>query len=115
MDVVIPSMTDFPQVRARLATLGYIHEGDHGISDREAFAAPSESPEHHLYVCSSQSEEYRRHILFRDYLRTHPEEIGTYSILKQRLAHQFCSDREAYTRAKSEFVAMILQQAASDT
>ncbi|HEY4384698.1 MAG TPA: GrpB family protein [Ktedonobacteraceae bacterium] len=113
MDVVIFSMTDFPQVSARLATLGYVHKGDHGIPGREAFTTPPEASEHHLYVCTTQSEEYHRHILFRDYLRTHPEETRAYSTLKQRLAHQFRSDREAYTTAKTEFVTMILQRAMS--
>ncbi len=112
MDVVISSLTDLPQAIARLATLRYVHEGDLGIPGREAFAAPPDGPPHHLYVCSSQSEQYHRHILFRDYLRAHPEEVQAYSTLKQRLAHQFRHDRDAYSKAKSEFVVMILQCAA---
>lgn len=112
MDVVISSLTALPQAIARLARLGYIHEGDLGIPGREAFAAPADALPHHLYVCSFQSQEYHRHILFRDYLRTHPEEVQAYSTLKQRLAHQFRHDRDAYSKAKSEFVTMILQCAA---
>lgn len=112
MDVVISSLTDLPQAIARLVTLGYVHEGDLGIPGREAFATPPDAPPHHLYVCSSQSEEYYRHLLFRDYLRAHPEEVQAYATLKQRLAHQFRHDRDAYSKAKSEFVAMILQCAA---
>jgi GrpB-like predicted nucleotidyltransferase (UPF0157 family) len=109
MDVVISSLTDLPQVIARLVTMGYVHEGDLGIPGREAFSAPPDAPPHHLYVCSFQSQEYLRHILFRDYLRTHHEAVQVYAILKQRLAHQFHHNRDAYSKAKSEFVAMILQ------
>jgi GrpB-like predicted nucleotidyltransferase (UPF0157 family) len=85
MDAIISSMADLPQAIARLATLEYVYEGDLGIAGREAFAAPPDAPPHHLYVCTSQSEEYQRHILFRDYLRAHPEEVRAYSTLKQRL------------------------------
>ncbi|HZR39450.1 MAG TPA: GrpB family protein [Ktedonobacteraceae bacterium] len=115
MDVVISSMTDLPQTIAQLATLGYVHQGNLGIAGREAFAAPPDAPPHHLYVCSAQSEEFYRHILFRDYLRAHPEEVQAYAILKQKLAHQFRHDRDAYSKGKNEFVAMILQSAAQDT
>jgi GrpB-like predicted nucleotidyltransferase (UPF0157 family) len=109
LDVVISSMTDLPQVIARLATLGYVHEGDLGIPGREAFPAFPDTPPHHLYVCSAQSEEYYRHLLFRDYLRAHPEKVQAYQALKQRLADQLRDDRHAYSKAKSAFVEMILQ------
>jgi GrpB-like predicted nucleotidyltransferase (UPF0157 family) len=115
MDVVIASRADLSPTIALLATLGYVHQGDLGIAGREAFAAPANTPPHHLYVCDTQNEQYRRHILFRDYLRAHPEEVQAYNALKQRLAQQFWYDRDAYARGKDEFVATILQRAAKET
>lgn len=112
IDVVISSSADLPPTIARLSTLGYVHEGDLGIAGREAFSTPANTPPHHLYVCTLQSKEYQRHLLFRDYLRTHPQEVLALAALKHRLAQQFRNDRDAYTRGKSEFVAMILQRAA---
>jgi GrpB-like predicted nucleotidyltransferase (UPF0157 family) len=47
-------------------------------------------------------------IIFRDYLRDHPEEAGRYDALKQELAKRFPKDREAYTAAKTEFVQAVL-------
>ncbi|MEO2204754.1 GrpB family protein [Paenibacillus pabuli] len=38
IDVVIESMACLPQVIKKLEELGYIHEGDLGIKNREAFA-----------------------------------------------------------------------------
>ncbi|GAC1473203.1 MAG: GrpB family protein [Ktedonobacteraceae bacterium] len=111
LDVVISSSSDLPQTIALLATLGYVHQGDLGIAGREAFDAPADAAPHHLYVCYSQSEEYHRHLLFRNYLRIHSQEMQAYAVLKQRLAHQFRDDRNAYSRGKSELVAMILQRA----
>lgn len=57
LDVIISSIIDLPQVIERLATLGYVHDGDLGTPGREAFTASPDTPPHHLYVCVSQCEE----------------------------------------------------------
>jgi GrpB-like predicted nucleotidyltransferase (UPF0157 family) len=111
IDVLLASATALPIVIARLASIGYEHRGDLGITGREAFHRPPDSFPHHLYVCPPGSEEYKRHIAFRDYLRTHPEAATQYARLKRDLAVKFGHDREAYNQAKSGFVAGILQRA----
>ena len=75
IDIVIKDYSVFNTVVERLATLGYIHEGNLGIKDRESFdyKGDTDLPKHHLYVCPQDSAELHRHITFRDYLRTHPE------------------------------------------
>ena len=55
---IVAQKADFPVVEARLERLGYLHQGDRGIPEREAFdlvdeGARRELPEHHLYVCMS--------------------------------------------------------------
>jgi GrpB-like predicted nucleotidyltransferase (UPF0157 family) len=111
MDAVIPSTADLPAAIARLAAIGYRHEGNLGIPEREAFAPPPDMPWHHLYVCPLGSEEFRRHIAFRDYLRAHPEEARAYGAFKQVAADRFRDDRAAYTQAKHEFVEAMVQRA----
>jgi GrpB-like predicted nucleotidyltransferase (UPF0157 family) len=113
LDVVIATLADLPEVISRLATLGYWHEGDLGITGREAFASPAAAtPARHLYVCTADSRELARHIAFRDYLRTHPGQARTYAKLKRSLAAQFRSDRDAYSRSKAAFVEQALAAAA---
>ena len=112
LDVVIPAIADLPAAIERLATLGYVHRGDLGIPGREAFSRPPDTPPHHLYVCARDSAELRRHLLFRDYLRAHPEDARAYGALKRQLAARFRDDREAYTEAKTAFVADILRRGA---
>lgn len=68
---------------------------------------------HHLHIVEPQSEFFRVQLLFRDYLRDHPEESARYARLKQRLARRYRLDREAYTEAKSDFIKNILQKAAA--
>ncbi|NOU73713.1 GrpB family protein [Paenibacillus sp. LMG 31458] len=111
IDVVVSKQTDVHTAIQRLATLGYVHEGDLGATGREAFIPPDGMTWHHLYVCTVENAEYKRHILFRDYLRSHPDDAKMYGDLKMELAHRFHNDRLAYSNAKSDFVKGILKHA----
>jgi GrpB-like predicted nucleotidyltransferase (UPF0157 family) len=51
IDVLLASETMLPAAIERFASLGYIHRGNLGIPEREAFRAPANDPPHHLYVC----------------------------------------------------------------
>jgi GrpB-like predicted nucleotidyltransferase (UPF0157 family) len=114
MDVVVASTTQLDAVITRLATLGYVHEGNLGISGREAFVCPPFTPRHHLYVCPKDSIALRRHLAFRDYLLKHPDEVHKYGRLKQELAEKFRNDRSAYTNDKDEYIQMITNRAMYD-
>jgi GrpB-like predicted nucleotidyltransferase (UPF0157 family) len=46
-----------------------------------------------------------RHLLFRDYLRAHPDQAAEYARIKRELAGKLGADREAYTDAKTPFVS----------
>ncbi len=67
---------------------------------------------HHLHMVEPQSDFFRVQLLFRDYLRTHPDEAQHYAALKYHLAQHHRLDREAYTDAKTDFIQNILQKAA---
>jgi GrpB-like predicted nucleotidyltransferase (UPF0157 family) len=111
IDVLLASETMLPAAIERLASLGYIHRGDLGIPQREAFRAPGGDPPHHLYVCPPCSSEFQRHVAFRDYLRAHRQDAKIYGDLKIALAKRFRDDRQAYNTAKGEFVAEITRRA----
>jgi GrpB-like predicted nucleotidyltransferase (UPF0157 family) len=111
IDVLLKSASDLPLVIQRLASIGYVHRGDLGVTGREAFYAPPGSPKHHLYVCPPESQEYRRHLALRDYLRAHSAEAAAYGNLKRSLAARFRDDRAAYLAGKGEFVESLLQRA----
>jgi len=110
IDVLLRSSTDLPAVIRKLADLGYEHRVELGVRGRDAFRAKSDTVQHHLYVCPPSSAEYKRHIAFRNYLRTHAADANTYAVLKRELASRFGNDREGYNQAKSEFVQWILQR-----
>ena len=111
MDVVVATAARIPHVIERLATLGYVYEGDKGIRGREAFVWPPNTPRHHLYVCPRESLALQRHLLFRNYLLKHLDEAHSYACLKRELALKFASDREAYTNAKTVYIQKITERA----
>jgi len=111
IDVLLASETLLPVAIDRLARLGYVHQGNLGIPEREAFLAPANDPPHHLYVCPPRSAEFQRHIAFRDYLRAHPSDVKTYGDLKLALASQFREDRSAYIAGKDALVAELTRRA----
>lgn len=113
LDVVLRSTADSPTAVARLAPLGYVHEGDLGIPGREAFRWPPGEPRHHLYVLPADSPELRRHLAFRDYLRNHPDAARAYGALKRAAAEQHRNDRAAYMAAKDTLIREILGRALS--
>ena len=97
---------------ARLASLGYAHEGNRGVAGREAFRWPAGEARHHLYLCAPDSPALRDHLLFRDYLRAHPETARAYAELKRELVLRNADDRMAYQAAKSGFVKAVTRRAA---
>jgi GrpB-like predicted nucleotidyltransferase (UPF0157 family) len=112
IDVVIADYDIFPRVVDRLALLGYSHNGDQGIRHREAFHGadewtPHTDPRrhwhnHHLYVCPQWSEELKRHLLFRDYLRTNKTARREYEIIKLSIEARADGDRKKYATIKEE-------------
>lgn len=103
IDVIIKDYTVFDEIVRKLGAIGYIHEGDLGIKDREAFKY-SDKPHllnHHLYVCPQYSEELHRHITFRDFLRGNPEAVKKYSLVKETAAKLYPDDIDKYIQYKS--------------
>ena len=106
LDVVIRDRSMLPSAVKKLASIGYIHEGDLGIRDREAFRYTDKPhlQKHHLYVCPRDSEELRRHITFRDFLRSDPEAAREYGAVKERAAQLFPEDMDGYIQYKSHCI-----------
>jgi GrpB-like predicted nucleotidyltransferase (UPF0157 family) len=64
----------------------------------------------HVHMVESGQASVDR-IIFRDYLREHPDEVKRYEAHKKELAKRFPKDREAYTRHKTDHVNEVLAKA----
>lgn len=69
----------------------------------------------HLHVMLLSNARWRQQLGFRDALRADPRRVQRYAALKQRLAAQHATNREAYTAGKADFIAEILKEGAHGT
>ena len=109
VDIVLNAGTSFSDVKKRLEEAGYRHEGDLGISGREAFhydGMPGPM-KHHLYVCAEDSPELKRHLAFRDHLRACPADRDRYSRIKTEAALAYPWDIDGYMLAKAPLIQEI--------
>ena len=117
IDVVIKDYSIFPEVVKRLEEIGYHHEGDQGIPTREAFKYDGKEHlmKHHLYVCAKDSAELKRHLAFRDYLRSHPEAVSEYSHVKEEGAKLYPDNMDKYMEYKSPVIQKIYKRIGIDS
>lgn len=65
----------------------------------------------HIHMYEVASEEYKNHLLFRDYMSKHPEAIKGYEDLKRNLLESSGRDRGIYQEGKIAFIKNIIAKA----
>ena len=90
---------------AALEAIGFLHRADYADGTKLVLVkyAADGQRSHHLHV-HEDAEEVRRHVLFRDLLRSAPEVRAAYAALKLELAERYRDDRMAYSRHKTAFI-----------
>ena len=103
----------WPRVIEPLRSLDYVYWADNPHRDRMFFVKgmPPFGPRrtHHVHV--RIPDDARPALVFRDYLRRHPDAGARYTRLKQELQARHPTDRDAYTAGKTELVAEIVREA----
>lgn len=115
---ILAEAPDLARVDSRAASLeadGYQAKGEYGIDNRRYFSRPAAAtrPKVHLHVFALGHPRVACHLLFRDYLREHGGVAHEYGELKQRLAHRYSGDRDAYQEAKAAFIEEVHRRAAA--
>jgi GrpB-like predicted nucleotidyltransferase (UPF0157 family) len=90
---------------SEMAALGYEARGEFGIPGRRFFvksAGPRRT--HHIHAFATGDPELERHLAFRDYMISHPDEARAYGRLKESLAEEFPTDIEGYMVGKDAFI-----------
>jgi len=113
---VMESYKVFPQIVSRLEKVGYSHEGDLGIKEREVFKRliPDDFMDYHFYVYHKDSKENRRQTIFRNALLTHKSIADEYGRLKMRLIEEAAGDRVLYTDSKTGFILGVIEKAIAE-
>jgi GrpB-like predicted nucleotidyltransferase (UPF0157 family) len=111
----VKSLSDAKKCIEPLKKIGYEYQPEHEAQFPERrFCGKGEPPKeqhYHLHMVELASDFWKRHLLFRDYLRAHTEAAQEYERLKRQLASQYGTDREGYTEAKTPFIESIVAKA----
>ena len=108
---VVDSLDGIEAFDAAMEQIGYEAKGEFGMSGRRYYRKGGDNRTHHIHLYADGNPEIIRHVVFRDYLRQHPEEVEAYSTIKERLAHQYPEDISAYIAGKDSFVKTMEQRA----
>jgi GrpB-like predicted nucleotidyltransferase (UPF0157 family) len=107
IDIIYYHQGDFEKIKAGLLTMGYYHNGNQGIEDRDVFKRNAgwtneilDNIKHHLYVCPSDSKALERHILSRNFLRNNDWARLKYQQMKYELAEKANQDKKIYAELK---------------
>ncbi len=126
IDIVYHETRQLSRVTSELEWIGYNHVGDQGIFGREVFKRNQETQNHqildfishHLYACHVESDELKRHLAFRDYLRKNEDARTKYEKLKLDIAQQANQEKKKYDLLKevqaNDFIASILEKVVTD-
>ncbi|POY39002.1 hypothetical protein C3K47_00435 [Solitalea longa] len=107
IDIIYFNQVDWGKIKSGLEEIGYYHNGNQGIEDRDVFKRSGkwtseilDTVKHHLYVCPSNSKALERHILSRDFLRKNDWARLVYQQMKYELAGKANQDRKKYAELK---------------
>ncbi|MCC3437945.1 MAG: GrpB family protein [Oscillatoriales cyanobacterium] len=114
MLVVVKDIIKVDTQNSALEALGYQAMGEFGISGRRFFRKGNEAGirTHHIHTFEVNSPQIERHLRFRDYMISHPEDAQQYSELKQELANKYYDNIQAYMDGKAGFIKAMDMKAA---
>ncbi|RUM05239.1 GrpB family protein [Rhizobium chutanense] len=112
LDIITTSDDVLPTAVEAVRAADFVFHGDRG-EKRWAFTRDHQGYGFKLYLCGPDNHAHRERILFRDYLREHPERARAYAELKRRLAVEAGGDLDFYTDGKTGFVSETVRLAIS--
>jgi GrpB-like predicted nucleotidyltransferase (UPF0157 family) len=106
--VEVKNIETIDELNEEMIKEGYLPKGENGIPGRRYFIKGKDvTHKHHIHMFQTGNPEIKRHLHFRDYLSTHPEEAQAYGRLKEGLAQRFPEDGLSYTIGKDEFIKKV--------
>ncbi len=108
------SVLDFEPMDGLIAAMGaagYVWRRDNPELTKRYFREAEGARRCHVHVRRAGSWNEQWALLFRDYLRAHPDACAAYEAVKRDLARRHRRDRHAYTDAKGEFLWATIQRA----
>lgn len=107
IDIIYETKSEFDKIKSGLLKIGYYHNGNQGLDDREVFKRDGkyfnkvlDTISHHLYACPKNSVPSDRHILMRNFLRKNEWARIKYQEMKYELAKKANQEKKKYQELK---------------
>lgn len=111
IQVGLRQLSDFEKVRAKFEKEPYSVKPDPSPDEQLVRKGPEESRFFLIHVCAVDSDRFKNTLLFRDYMRSHPDKAREYEELKKTLAAKYPDNRPMYTASKNDFIQAVLKEA----
>ncbi len=111
IQISLAALEPITAYRSAIESLGFIWRADNPDLTKRYFREAPGRRRTHIHVRRAGSWSAQFALLFRDYLRTHPDDVEQYATLKQHLAQQYRHDRNMYVEAKGPFIWTVMQRA----
>lgn len=111
---IAPSLDELERARGRIEVLGYAWHGEFGLQGRRfcTLSDPvSGQRRFHLHCYALGDHSIRRHLAFRDYLRSNAKVARAYELMKNECAARHPEDSHRYTSCKNGWISRVERQA----
>ncbi len=110
---IVASLADFDPMQIDVEALGFKWHGEFGVPGRR-FCTLDDEEGHRLaniHCYQSDSSDARKQLVFRNYLRAHPDMAKAYQSEKKRCQKLYPDNSVAYSAEKGEWIRRVLVDA----
>jgi GrpB-like predicted nucleotidyltransferase (UPF0157 family) len=111
IQISVASFEPLDAYRLPLERAGYVFRVDNADRTKRYFRERPGERRTHIHVRRAGSWSEQAGLLFRDYVRAHPDDAAQYAELKRTLADKHREDRAEYTDAKAPFIWSVMMRA----
>lgn len=112
---VVSSLRKTEAMRSKLEKFGYEYRGANGVTERILYVkGKARLRTHHLQFIERRSNEWKNHILIKEYFLKNPDVAKKYADLKIRLAKKYPKNRKKYSHGKNAFITLVIKKAQKD-
>jgi Uncharacterized conserved protein len=111
IQISVSRLEDLPAYKSNIEQLGYVFRAENPDQTKRYFREIPGTRRTHIHVRQAGSFSEQVNLLFRDYLRQHPEDCLRYAQAKHRLMELHKQNRPKYVDGKSPIVWDIIHKA----
>lgn len=109
--ISVSSFEPLDAYRGPIVSPGYVFRATNSDLTKRYFREKPGTRRTHIHMRRAGSWAEQFALLFRDYMRSHPEDVQHYAELKYHLAQTYRVDRHSYTDVKAPFIWEIMAKA----